>query len=108
MFSFTETITHLIGEVIPHTSLHFLLVTNGPPDSVVFDHLVQQLPAKLLDMTADEDLQASLERHNATFEALLNLIPAKYYLIQELSDEQVRFSPDITALKSLVFPLDCL
>ncbi|KAF7798183.1 hypothetical protein EIP86_009400 [Pleurotus ostreatoroseus] len=40
-------------------------------------------------MTADEDLQASLERHNATFEALLNLIPAKYYLVQELSDEQI-------------------
>ncbi len=40
-------------------------------------------------MTVNEDLQASLERHNATFEALLNLIPAKYYLVQELSEEQV-------------------
>ncbi|CAL1709760.1 unnamed protein product [Somion occarium] len=34
-------------------------------------------------------LQSSLEAHNATFEALLNLIPARYYLVQELSEEQI-------------------
>ncbi|KAI0074356.1 hypothetical protein K474DRAFT_1665552 [Panus rudis PR-1116 ss-1] len=38
--------------------------------------------------TPTDELQASLERHNAIFEALLNLIPAKYYLVQELSEEQ--------------------
>ena len=40
-------------------------------------------------VTLQEELQSSLERHNATFERLLNLIPAKYYLVQELTDEQV-------------------
>ncbi|GJE86390.1 RRP14 and SURF6 domain-containing protein [Phanerochaete sordida] len=39
--------------------------------------------------TATSVLQASLEAHNATFEALLNLIPARYYLVQELSEEQI-------------------
>ncbi|KAI0089474.1 surfeit locus protein 6-domain-containing protein [Irpex rosettiformis] len=34
-------------------------------------------------------LQASLEGHNAAFETLLNLIPAKYYLVQEQSEEQL-------------------
>ena len=34
-------------------------------------------------------LRASLERHNATFEALLKLIPAKYYIVQDQSEEQV-------------------
>ncbi|KAF7314488.1 hypothetical protein MKEN_00921800 [Mycena kentingensis (nom. inval.)] len=33
-------------------------------------------------------LQASLEAHNTTFETLLKLIPAKYYIQQELSEEQ--------------------
>ncbi|KAJ4490066.1 surfeit locus protein 6-domain-containing protein [Lentinula aciculospora] len=33
-------------------------------------------------------LRASLERHNDTFETLLKLIPAKYYLVQELTEEQ--------------------
>lgn len=33
-------------------------------------------------------LRASLERHNDTFESLLKLIPAKYYLVQEDNDEQ--------------------
>lgn len=40
--------------------------------------------------TMASTLQLSLEKHNATFETLLNLIPAKYYLVQELSEEQVR------------------
>ncbi|KAJ8591549.1 SURF6-domain-containing protein, partial [Rhizopogon salebrosus TDB-379] len=33
--------------------------------------------------TATEVLRASVEAHNDTFEALLNLIPAKYYLVKE-------------------------
>lgn len=40
-------------------------------------------------VTSHQDLQASLEAHNTTFETLLNLIPAKYYLVQELSEEQI-------------------
>lgn len=42
--------------------------------------------------TPTDVLQASLEKHNATFEALLNLIPAKYYLVQQLSEEQASSS----------------
>ncbi len=40
--------------------------------------------------TPTTDLQASLERHNATFELLLKHIPAKHYLVQD-NDEQVGF-----------------
>ncbi|TCD65295.1 hypothetical protein EIP91_002820 [Steccherinum ochraceum] len=39
--------------------------------------------------TPASQLQASLEKHNEVFETLLNLIPAKYYLVQELSEEQI-------------------
>lgn len=39
--------------------------------------------------TPSDDLKASLERHNATFETLLKLIPAKYYLVQEATEEEV-------------------
>lgn len=39
--------------------------------------------------TPADVLTASLEAHNATFGTLLSLIPAKYYLVQELSEEQV-------------------
>lgn len=35
------------------------------------------------------DIKSSLERHNDTFETLLKLIPAKYYIVQELTEEQV-------------------
>ena len=41
--------------------------------------------------TSANELQASLEKHNEAFETLLNLIPPKYYLVQELTDEQVGF-----------------
>ncbi|KAH9064512.1 surfeit locus protein 6-domain-containing protein [Lactarius vividus] len=34
-------------------------------------------------------LRASLEKHNQTFESLLSLIPAKYYLPQDDEDQQV-------------------
>ncbi|KAJ3999054.1 surfeit locus protein 6-domain-containing protein [Lentinula boryana] len=33
-------------------------------------------------------LRASLEQHNDTFETLLKLIPAKYYIVQDLTEEQ--------------------
>jgi hypothetical protein len=38
-------------------------------------------------------LQASLEKHNQTFETLLSLIPAKYYLVRDDDDnnDQVCF-----------------
>lgn len=39
--------------------------------------------------TAPSELQASLERHNKTFESLLNLIPPKYYIVKDGADEQV-------------------
>ncbi|KAJ7095753.1 surfeit locus protein 6-domain-containing protein [Mycena belliarum] len=38
--------------------------------------------------TSSAVLQASLEAHNDTFETLLKLIPAKYYLPLELTEEQ--------------------
>lgn len=38
--------------------------------------------------TSTSELRASLERHNETFESLLKLIPARYYLLQEQSEEQ--------------------
>lgn len=34
-------------------------------------------------------IQSSLERHNDTFESLLKLIPAKYYLAKDPADDQV-------------------
>lgn len=37
-----------------------------------------------------EDFKKSLERHNAEFEALLGLIPAKYYLVPDDVEEHVR------------------
>jgi hypothetical protein len=33
------------------------------------------------------ELRASLEIHNETFEALLKLVPAKYYIVNDNSDE---------------------
>ena len=36
------------------------------------------------------ELQASLEKHNEAFESLLKLIPAKYYLVQDDAEAQVR------------------
>ncbi|KAI0649909.1 surfeit locus protein 6-domain-containing protein [Trametes meyenii] len=34
-------------------------------------------------------IQESLEKHNAAFESLLKLIPAKYYLVQDDADDQL-------------------
>ncbi|ETW77476.1 hypothetical protein HETIRDRAFT_327684 [Heterobasidion irregulare TC 32-1] len=42
--------------------------------------------------TSAAALHASLEKHNATFESLLRLIPAKFYLVQDDGDDQVRSS----------------
>ncbi|KAJ3746637.1 surfeit locus protein 6-domain-containing protein [Lentinula detonsa] len=39
-------------------------------------------------ITPTSTLRASLERHNDTFETLLKLIPAKYYIVQDLTEEQ--------------------
>jgi len=41
--------------------------------------------------TATTTLRASLERHNDTFESLLRLIPAQYYIVNEETEEQVSF-----------------
>jgi hypothetical protein len=38
--------------------------------------------------TSPAELQSSLERHNATFESLLSLIPPKYYIINDGADDQ--------------------
>ncbi|KAF8898713.1 surfeit locus protein 6-domain-containing protein [Infundibulicybe gibba] len=38
--------------------------------------------------TATSVLKNSLERHNDTFEALLKLIPARYYIVQDQTEEQ--------------------
>ncbi|KAH7903131.1 hypothetical protein BJ138DRAFT_205959 [Hygrophoropsis aurantiaca] len=50
--------------------------------------------------TPPEELRASLEAHNATFEALLRLIPAKYYLSAE-NINSVRLSSFTLSLYSL-------
>ena len=39
--------------------------------------------------TATTLLQESLEKHNEAFEALLKLIPAKYYLVNDDTEAQV-------------------
>jgi hypothetical protein len=47
--------------------------------------------SKAMMPTATSILQASLEKHNETFETLLSLIPAKYYLVRDDNNDQVRF-----------------
>ena len=58
------------------------------------DRLTLTPPLSLLSTfkmpTQAATLRASLEKHNDTFEALLKLIPAKYYIVQEQTEEQVR------------------
>lgn len=39
--------------------------------------------------TPANELRASLEKHNDTFESLLKLIPPQYYLSQEPDAEEV-------------------
>ena len=36
----------------------------------------------------DSALRGSIEAHNDAFEKLLGMIPARYYLVQELTEEQ--------------------
>jgi hypothetical protein len=63
------------------------------PDQDFFLHhnpAVSLLPASMPTPTAE--LYASIEKHNETFESLLKLIPARYYLVQEETEEQVRSS----------------
>jgi hypothetical protein len=43
--------------------------------------------------TAENELKRSLEAHNDAFEALLGLIPPQYYLVQDLTEEQVKSRP---------------
>ncbi|KII91878.1 hypothetical protein PLICRDRAFT_52001 [Plicaturopsis crispa FD-325 SS-3] len=40
-------------------------------------------------VTSPTSLHSSLERHNDTFESLLKLIPARYYLVQQETEEQI-------------------
>ncbi|KAG9118487.1 hypothetical protein FRC07_006987, partial [Ceratobasidium sp. 392] len=42
-----------------------------------------------MPITPSSELRASLERHNQVFENLLQLIPAKYYLVQDRNDDDV-------------------
>ena len=39
--------------------------------------------------TALSEIRESLERHNATFESLLKLIPAKYYIVRDDAEAEV-------------------
>jgi hypothetical protein len=45
--------------------------------------------------TEQEELRESLSRHNETFEGLLKLIPAKYYIVQD--DSEVKSRSDTPA-----------
>ena len=56
-------------------------------------------------------LRASLERHNETFESLLKLIPAQYYIVNDATEEAVRSSLLVTSFSLKVLKtqrLDCL
>jgi hypothetical protein len=57
----------------------------GPAHSYLF----YQMP------TPTATLKASLEKHNDTFEALLKLIPAQYYIVNEELEDQVCFHKNI-------------
>ncbi|KAG7095961.1 hypothetical protein E1B28_006646 [Marasmius oreades] len=50
---------------------------------------VSALSTTMTSTTPLPTLRASLEKHNETFESLLKLIPAKFYLVQNLTDEQI-------------------
>jgi hypothetical protein len=57
-------------------------VNHGPAFGIYDGH---QMP------TPTATLRASLEKHNDTFEALLKLIPAQYYIINDELEDQVCF-----------------
>ncbi|KAH9171888.1 SURF6-domain-containing protein, partial [Lactarius sanguifluus] len=50
--------------------------------------LARSLTRSLWSRSAMSTLRASLEKHNQTFESLLSLIPAKYYLPHDDEDQQ--------------------
>lgn len=52
-------------------------------------------------------LQQSLEKHNDTFETLLKLIPARFYLVHEESEEQARHFFRQTSCRSYIWSIDC-
>lgn len=56
--------------------------------------------------TSPAVLQSSLERHNATFESLLKLIPPKYYIVNDGPNDQARaFFTDLCFSLSLTIEL---
>jgi hypothetical protein len=46
------------------------------------------MAARTTKPTGHVELRENLSRHNETFEKLMNLIPAKYYIVQD--DPEVR------------------
>jgi 60S ribosome biogenesis protein Rrp14 len=56
---------------------------------------------QIMSSTSSTVLKESLERHNDIFESLLKLIPPKYYLVSELTEEQVCYD----ALPRTPFPI---
>jgi hypothetical protein len=49
--------------------------------------------------------QASLKSHNASFDSLLRVIPAKYYLRPDSDDEEQVAKPTVRSLDSLLLQL---
>lgn len=82
MYGFLVLKSHELGIIF----VALLLSINPVASSAL--GVVSQASAPTM-VTSIDVLQSSLERHNATFETLLNLIPAKYYFVQEVSEEQV-------------------
>lgn len=53
-------------------------------------------------------LRASLEKHNDAFEALLKLIPAQYYIVNDDADEHVCVSSLRVKMLLILFMWNCL
>lgn len=51
--------------------------------------------------TAPPVLRASLEKHNETFETLLSLIPAKFYLPRDDNNDQVSLIVSLSRLTDM-------
>ena len=67
------------------TLIHYGLTMNSVCLGLILHNQTKKMPM------SPEELRASLEGHNAEFEALLRLIPAKYYLVPEDTAEQVLY-----------------
>lgn len=52
-------------------------------------------------MISSAELLESLERHNATFEALLGLIPAKYYIPRDEEDVASKYRKHVKVSKEV-------